>query len=670
MSSPGKNSNKISSSDAELGVQKTYKDYFLQYASYVITDRSIPQAKDGLKPVQRRILHSLWENEDGRYNKVANLVGHCMKYHPHGDTSIYAALVTMAQKELLIDTQGNWGNPATGDSAAAARYIEARLTSFAKEVMFAKHLTEYQLSYDGRNREPICFPTRFPLLLATGTEGIAVGMTTRILPHNFLELLTAQKSFLENHEFKLYPDFPTGGLADISNYNDGRKGSRVRVRAKMENGPGKSLIIRELPYGATTQSLIESILSANEKGKIKITQIEDNTAERVEIVVTFQRGVDMYQAKQALYAFTNCELTLSSTPMVIRKDRPELCSISNLLIDSTKRTKALLKQDLEYRREQLTWDWHRLRLVHIFVENRIYLRIEQCKTLKSVLLEIDKGLEPHKSKLRNNVTKKDLNYLTEIPIKSISAWDANKAIEKLNKIDSQLVAIRRNLRNLTLYTINYIDYLIETYGSGRERRTKLTTFDTVKAQTVAAKSEKLYADRKAGFIGTDAKIGTEIGPCSNLHDVMVVLKDGTILVTKISPKKYVGDNIMYIQLFEPDTRQTIFNAIYEEKGTGRAIVKRFKIGGVTRNKNYSLGKKENVMRALFFQSDEARFCHVRLRKKPRIKLNLYIDFHSYTVKGRNTRGITLTPHKIASVRQISERIYNQRIISHSKPHNF
>ena len=653
--------NRISPSNGELGIRATYKDYFLQYASYVITDRAIPHAVDGLKPVQRRILHALWENEDGRYNKVANLVGHCMKYHPHGDASIYAALVSMAQKELLIDTQGNWGNPHTGDSAAAARYIEARLTPFARDVVFAPHLTEYQLSYDGRNQEPVLLPVRFPLLLATGAEGIAVGMTTRILPHNFLELLEAQKAWLRKEEFTLYPDFPTGGLADVTQYNDGAQGTRVRVRARVEIGAGKTLVIRELPYGMTTESLIDSILSANEKGKIKVAHIEDNTAEQVEIVVTFQRGVDMEQARDALYAFTNCEISLSSNPMVIRQERPEDCTISELLIATAKKTRALLKQDLEYRQERLIQKWHRLRLVQIFVEHRVYLRIENCRTWDAVLFEIDRGLEPHKHQLRSEVTEQDLVYLTEVKIKRISAWDAAKAKAEFEKIDRELAAIRRDLRSLTAYMIGYIDRLIQTYGEGRQRKTELTSFDTVKAQTVAARTEKLYVDRKGGFIGTDPKIGEEMDPCSSLHDVMVVLQDGGLQVTRIEPKKYVGENIIYLQLFEHNDRETTFNSVYADQSTGRGMIKRFQVGGVTRDRRYELGKTESGSRVLFFQPSGARFCHVRLRKKPCVKTDLYVDFEEYAVKGRGAAGVVLTKHKISSVRQISERVYLERL---------
>ncbi len=650
-----------SSPGGELGIGSTYKDYFLQYASYVIRDRAIPHAADGLKPVQRRILHALWENEDGRYNKVANLVGHCMKYHPHGDASIYAALVTMAQKDLLIDTQGNWGNPLTGDSAAAARYIEARLTPFARDVVFAPHLTEWQLSYDGRNQEPVLLPVRFPLLLATGAEGIAVGMTTKVLPHNFVELLEAQKAWLRKEEFTLYPDFPGGGLADVTQYNDGARGSRVRVRARVEMGAGKTLVIRELPYGTTTEHLIDSILSANEKGKIKLAHVEDNTAEQVEIVVTFQRGVDMAQARDALYAFTACEVSLASNPMVIRGERPQECTISQLLIATTKRTRALLKRDLEHRQDRLVQKWHRLSLVQIFVEHRVYLRIEDCRTWDAVLFEIDRGLEPHKDQLRGEVTEEDLVYLTEVKIRRISAWDAEKAKSELERIDRELADIRRDLRNLTACTIRYIDRLIETYGEGRQRKTELTSFNTVKAQTVAARTEKLYVDRKGGFIGTDPKIGEEVGPCSILHDVMVVLKDGGLQVTRIDSKKYVGDNIIYLQLFEHNDRETTFDSIYEDLRTGRGLIKRFQVGGVTRDRRYELGKAKRGARVFLFQPRGSRFCYVRLRKKPRIKTDLYVDFEEYGVKGRGAAGVVLTRHKISSVRSISERVYLERL---------
>ncbi len=648
-------------SPGEVGVRGMYKDYFLQYASYVITDRAIPDLADGLKPVQRRILHSLWENEDGRYNKVANIVGHSMKYHPHGDASIYAALVAMGQKDLLIDTQGNWGNPATSDPAAAARYIEARLTKFAKEVVFAPHLTTYQLSYDGRNREPVTLPVRFPLLLALGAEGIAVGLTTRILPHNFIELLEAQKAFFRNQRFELFPDFPTGGLADVSAYNDGLAGGRVKVRAKLEESGGKAIVIREIPYGTTTESLIDSIISANEKGKIKVAHIEDNSAAEIEIVVTFQRGVDMENARDALYAFTGCEVSLSTNTMVVRDGRPQAMTVTELVIDSAKRTRRLLKLDLELKREELEQRWHQKSLVQIFVENRIYLRIESCKTWEAVLAEIDAGLEPHKKKLRRPVVQEDLVYLTEVKIRRISAWDAEKAREELDAIDRELAQVNKNLKNLTTFTIGWLDHLLEAHGKGKERRTGLESFETVKAVAVVERTEKLYLDRVAGFIGTDSKIGDEIGPCSDLDDVLVLLEDGGLVVTKVATKKYVGEKILYAQVFKPEDRDKVFNLVYEDSASGKAFLKRFTVGGVTRDKRYEMGKGKKGTRILFLETGEGSHAHVRLRKKPRIKTDLYVRFDDQLVKGRGAGGVVLTKHKISSVKGISEQVYVNRV---------
>ncbi|MFQ5740152.1 MAG: DNA gyrase/topoisomerase IV subunit A [Acidobacteriota bacterium] len=646
----------------DLGIRSTYKDYFLQYASYVITDRAIPDQADGLKPVQRRILHSLWENDDGRYNKVANIVGHCMKYHPHGDASIYSAFVSLGQKGLLIDPQGNWGNPSTNDPAAAARYIEARLTPFAKEVVFAPHLTTYKISYDGRNREPITLPIRFPLLLATGTEGIAVGLTTRILPHNFIELLEAEKAFFRKESFQIYPDFPTGGMADVSGYRDGRTGGRVKVRARIEPGGGKSLVIREIPFGTTTESLIDSILRASSKGKIKVAHIEDNSAAQIEIVVTFQRGVDMDKAVDALYAFTDCETVLSSNGMVIREGRPQELSASEILIENARQTRSLLKQDLEIQQQRLEQRWHRKSLVQIFVENRIYLRIERCTSWESVLSQIETGLEPHKPKLRREVTQDDLVYLTEVRIRRISAWDSARAQEELASIDQELARVRRHLRHLTQYVIDYIDHLIETYGKGRERKTRITTFDSVKAVTVVERTRKLFIDRAGGFVGTDSRIGDEIGSCSNLDDILVILRDGGMVVTKVAAKKYVGEQIIHAQIFGPGDQERIFNLVYQDSASGKSFLKRFSVGGITRDKRYELGRGKKTSRILFLSRGRGCFAHVRLRKKPRIsKLDLYLRFDEFLVKGRGAGGITLTRHKISSVKEISKRVYCDRL---------
>jgi len=647
-------------SGGNLGVEETFKDYFLQYASYVITDRAIPDIEDGLKPVQRRILFSLWENEDGRYGKVANIVGHCMKYHPHGDASIFSAMVGLGQKGLLIDTQGNWGDSVTNDRAAAARYIEARLTAFAKEVAFAPHLTTYKHSYDGRSKEPLTLPVRFPLLLAMGAEGIAVGLTTRILPHNFIELLEAQKAHLRGEDFTLLPDFPTGGLIDVKDYMDGAPGSRVKVRAVIERGKGKSVIIREVPYGTSTESLIDSILKANEKGKIKVSNIQDNSAAKIEIVVSFQRGVDMDKAEDALYAFTDCEVSLSSNSMVIRKGKPTALSASEILIESTKRTRALLRRDLEIELERLERLWHLKSLVQIFVENRIYLRIEKCETWVEVLYEIDRGLEPHLDRLRRPVTEEDLVYLTEVKIRRISAWDSKKAEEELNKIDEEMSKVRRNLRNLTPFTIDYLDNLLAKYGKGRERRTEICSFDTVAAVSVVERTEKLYIERKAGFIGTDLKDGEELGPCSPLDDVMVVLQDGGMVVARVADRKYLGENIMYASLIRPGARDTVFNLIYEDVETGRVYAKRFTVGGYTRERRYELGPAKKK-KALLLAIGNGVCAHIKLRKKPRIRTDVYLRFDELLVKGRGAAGNTVTRHQASSAREISEAVYCSRL---------
>jgi topoisomerase-4 subunit A len=646
--------------EATLGVEETYKEYFLQYASYVITDRAIPDLEDGLKPVQRRILHSLWENEDGRYSKVANLVGHCMKYHPHGDASIYSAMVGLGQKGLLIDTQGNWGDPTTNDAAAAARYIEARLTPFSKETVFAPHLTTYKHSYDGRSKEPVTLPVRFPLLLALGAEGIAVGLTTRILPHNTIELLEAQKAYFRKEEFQLYPDFPSGGVIDVKDYNDGLPGSRVKVRGLLEKGAGKSIVIREIPYGTNTDGLIESILKAREKGKIKVAKIQDNSAAAIEIVVTFQRGVDMKKAEEALYAFTDCEISLSSNCTVIKDGVPATLSISQVLAENAERTRGLLKKDLEIQAQKLNQQWHLKTLVKIFIENRIYLRIEKCETWVDVLFEIDKGLEPHLSKLRKAVTEEDLVYLTEVKMRRISKWDSKKAEEELARIDEELKTVRKNLRNLTQFTIRYLDYLLETYAKDSGRRTKILSFDTVKAAAVVERTEKLYLEPKAGFIGTDLKDAQEIGSCSSLDDVMLVLEDGGLLVTKVADRKYVGENVQHAQLFGPEDRDAVFCLVYEDLANGRTYAKRFKVGGFTRDRRYELGSSKRT-HILFFSSSEGCFAHVKLRRRPRIKTDLYLRFDDILVKGRSANGVLLTKHKVSRVKRISEAVYLNRL---------
>lgn len=642
----------------KLTIEDTYRDYFLQYASYVITDRAIPDLADGFKPVQRRIMHSLWEMDDGRYHKVANVVGHSMQYHPHGDASIYSALVGLGQQDLLIDTQGNWGDPVTGDSAAAARYIEARLTKFAKEVLFAPHLTEYKKSYDGRHKEPIVLPARFPLLLLMGAEGIAVGLSTKILPHNFLEIIDAVQSYLRQEPFELYPDFPTGGVADIGAYNDGRPGSKVKVRARLEKSDGKTIVIREIPYGTTTSSLIDSIIAAGDKGKIKLSHIEDNTAAAVEIRVTFQRGVEMDKAIDALYAFTECEVSHSPNGMMIIDGKPETMGAMEMVAQGADQTKALLKADLEHQLEQLELRWHHKSLVQIFIENRLYLRIEKCTTWEAVLAEIDRGLEPFKKTLRRPVGEDDLVMLTEVKMRRISAWDAERAREELLAIDREIKQVRRNLKNLVPYTIEWFDRLRETYGKGRERKTELATFDAIKAIHVVERTEKLYVDRENGFVGTELKNAEEIGPCSSLDDVLVVLENGNMTVVKVAAKVYVGEKIVHVQVFTPADRETVFNLIYEDILSGKAWAKRFTVGGVTREKMYNLGRNAKKPKILFCEPGAEAFVHIKLRKKPRIRTDRYFNFAEMLVKNRDAGGNSLSKHKISSVRAISQTVFN------------
>jgi topoisomerase-4 subunit A len=642
---------------AKLALEDTYRDYFLQYASYVITDRAIPDLADGFKPVQRRLMHSLWEMDDGRYNKAANVIGHTMQYHPHGDASIGAALVGMGQRGLLVDPQGNWGDPATGDAAAAPRYIEARLTKFARETLFAAQLTDYKLSYDGRHKEPVTLPARFPILLLTGAEGIAVGLSTKILPHNFIEICEAAKSYLRQEPFELFPDFPTGGLADASAYNDGRPGSRIKVRARLEKGDGKTIVIREIPYGATTASLIDSILAAADKGKIKLARIDDNTAAQVEIHVTFQRGVEMDKAIDALYAFTECEIAHSPNGMVIVDGRPESLGVMEMLAIAADRTRALLKRDLEYQLSQLESRWHNKSLVQIFVENRIYLRIEKSETWDAVLAEIDAGLKPFKNVLRREVTPDDLVMLTEVKMRRISAWDAERAREELLAVDQEIKQVRKNLRNLTPYTIDWFDHLQKNYGPGRERRTELTSFDAIKAIEVVERTEKLFVDREAGFVGTDLKNAEELGPCSMLDDVIVFLENGGMQVVKVAQKAYVGEKIVHAQRFAPEDREMVFNIIYEDALSGKAWVKRIQVGGVTRDKVYDLGRNAKKPRVLFCEPGAEKFVHIKLRKKPRIRTDRWFNFAEQIVKGRDSGGNVVSKHRIAHVRAVSPEVY-------------
>lgn len=619
-----------------------YREWFLDYASYVILERAVPHIYDGLKPVQRRILHAMKRLEDGRYNKVANIIGFTMQYHPHGDASIGDALVALGQKDLLIDTQGNWGNIHTGDNAAAARYIEARLSKFALDVVFNPKTTEWKLSYDGRNKEPVNLPVKFPLLLAQGAEGIAVGLAAKILPHNFIELLDACIAYLENQPFLLLPDFPTGGMADCSRYNDGRHGGRIRVRARISQLDKKTLCISELPFGQTTSSLIDSILAAAEKGKIKIKKIDDNTSDKVEILVHLPPGVSPDQTMDGLYALTDCEISIATNLCVIDGDKPRFPGVSEVLKISVENTRNLLRRELEIRRGELEDNWHAASLEKIFIENRIYNHIETCVTWESVIETIDRGLAPFKNLLRREVTTEDIVGLTEIKIKRISRYDAFKADEYIRALEEELKEIAAHLAGLTEYTIAYYRRIREKYGPGRERKTEIRNFDVIEAAKVAAANEKLYVNRKEGFIGTGLKKDEFVGECSDIDDVIVFLKDGKYQVTKVADKVFVGKDIIYVGVFQKNDERTVYNAIYQDGKEGMALIKRFAVPGVTRDKEYDVTQGKPGSRLLYFSANpngEAERVKIYLKPKKNLrKLEFETDFREIAIKGRNSQG--------------------------------
>jgi len=564
----------------ESRVRGMYREYFLDYASYVILERAVPALEDGLKPVQRRLMHALHEMDDGRFHKVANVIGQTMKYHPHGDASIGDALVQLGQKDLLIDTQGNWGNIYTGDSAAAPRYIEARLSKFALDVAFSPKITQYQASYDGRGKEPLFLPVKFPLLLAQGVEGIAVGLSTKILPHNFNELIDASVAHLRGRSFQLYPDFPTGGIADVSGYQDGERGGRVRVRAKIEVEDKKTLVIREIPYGTNTTSLIESVIKANDKGKIKIKKIEDNTAEHVEIVIHLLPGVSPDQMVDALYAFTACESSVSTMACVIIDEKPVFMGVREMLRRSTDTTVAVLKAELELKLHELQEQWHFASLEKIFIEHRIYRDIEEAETWEAVMENIRVGLAPHTKHLLRAVTDEDIVRLTEIRIKRISKFDANKADEHLRALEGQIAEVKHHLDNLIDYAVEFFKNLKKKYGAGRDRKTELRGFEQVVATQVAIANAKLYVNRAEGFVGTGLRKDELVGDCADIDDVVVIRRDGTMLVTKVGDKKFVGTDIGHVSVFKKGDERTIYNVIYRDGARGASFAKRFPIGGV------------------------------------------------------------------------------------------
>jgi len=636
-----------------IPVSGLYENWFLDYASYVILERAVPALADGFKPVQRRILHAMKDLDDGRYNKVANIIGHTMKYHPHGDASIGDALVQLGQKDLLIDMQGNWGNTLTGDGAAAPRYIEARLSKFALEVAFNAKTTEWGVSYDGRNKEPVFLPVKFPLLLAQGAEGIAVGLACKMLPHNFVELIDASIAVLKGKRTNILPDFPNGGMADFTNYNGGMRGGKIRVRAKIRQLDKKTLVIDEIPHGTTTTSLIESVIKANDKGKIKIKKIEDNTADKAEIVVHIPTGLSPDKTIDALYAFTDCEVSISPNACVIENDKPRFVDVNEMLKLSTEQTVELLKMELEIRKHELNEAWHFASLEKIFIENKIYRDIEEAETWEEVIGNISKGLKPHIKHLRRDVTEDDIVRLTEIKIKRISKFDSFKADDHLARLEAELEQVQHHLDNIIDFSIEYFKNLKKKYGEGRERRTEIKTFDTIVATKVVVANKKLYVNREEGFIGYGLKKDEYVKDCSDIDDIIVFREDGKMVVTKIDSKKFVGKNIVHTGVWKKGDKRTIYNMVYQDGKAGRAMVKRFPVNSITRDKEYDLTAGNPGSKVLYFTANpngEAEVVHVKLRARPNLKkLRFDFDFSELAIKGRGAKGNILSKNIVSKV---------------------
>ncbi len=630
-----------------------YKNWFLDYASYVILERAVPHINDGLKPVQRRILHAMYRMDDGRYNKVANIIGYTMQYHPHGDASIGDALVQLGQKNLLIDTQGNWGNIFTGDSSAAPRYIEARLTRFAHEVVFNPKTTTWKLSYDGRNQEPVTLPVKFPLLLAQGVEGIAVGLASKILPHNFGELIDASIAHLRGEPFDLYPDFPTGGMIDVSRYNDGLRGGAVKVRAKIEKVDNRTLKIADIPFGKNTTSLIESIIKANEKGKIKIKRIDDNTAENVEILIHLPSGVSPDKTIDALYAFSDCEVSISPNACVIKDNKPLFLGISDILRANTDHTVYLLKRELEIRKGELEDAWHKSSLEKIFIEKKIYQRIEDCETWEAIIQTIDHGLEPYKKLLKREVTRDDIVRLTEIKIKRISKYDSKKADEYIASLEEEMEQVDYHLANLTTYAIDYYKRIKRIFAKNFPRMTEIRSFASIEASKVVVKNEKLYINRQDGFIGTSLRKDEYVCDCSDIDEVILFYKNGKYMITKVSEKAFVGKNIMHIAIFKRNDKRTIYNAVYRDGKAGYTYMKRFAVTGITRDKEYDLTQGTPGSRVLYFSANpngEAEILKVVLKPRARIRNLIFeVDMGELAIKGRGSRGNILSKNEIHKI---------------------
>ena len=630
-----------------------YKDWFLDYASYVILERAVPAIEDGFKPVQRRIMHSMKDLDDGRYNKVANIVGHTMQYHPHGDASIADAMVQIGQKDLLIDTQGNWGNILTGDRAAASRYIEARLSKFALDVVYNPKITEWQASYDGRRREPVNLPVMFPLLLAQGGEGIAVGLSTKILPHNFIELIDASVKHLKGKRFTIVPDFPTAGIADFSDYKDGLRGGKVRVRAKISQLDKNTLVITEIPFATNTSSLIDSILKANDKGKIKIKKIEDNTAANVEILVHLPSGISPDKTIDALYAFTNCESSISPLGCVIEDNKPFFVGVSEMLRRSTDNTVQLLKSELEIRLGEFEEQWHFASLERIFIEKRIYRDIEEEETWEGVIQAIDKGLQPHVKHLKRAITEDDIVRLTEIRIKRISKFDIDKAQQKIDSLEDQIAEVKHHLANLIAYAIAFFERLKKEYGAGKERKTEIRVFDDVDATKVVIRNTKLYVNREEGFIGTSLRKDEYVCDCSDIDDIIVFTKEGKMMVTKVDSKTFIGKDIIHVAVFKKKDKRTIYNLMYRDGKGGPTYVKRFAVTSTTRDKEYDLtnGSKNSV--SWYFSANpngEAEVVTIHLRHVGSIKkLKWDVDFADVLIKGRASKGNLITKHAVKKI---------------------
>lgn len=657
---PEENQDPISE-DAQLGNSQTiplsglYENWFLDYASYVILDRAVPHINDGFKPVQRRILHSLKEMDDGRYNKAANVIGNTMKYHPHGDASIGDAMVQIGQKDLLIDCQGNWGDPVTGDSAAAARYIEGRLSKFANDVVFNPDTTEWQLSYDGRNKEPVTLPVKFPLLLAQGAEGIAVGLATKIMPHNFMELIDASVDVLKGGRPNLMPDFPTGGMADCSAYNEGQRGGKIRVRAKIEERDKKTLAITEIPYGTTTIGLIDSIVSANEKGKIKIKKIEDNTAQYVEIMIHLASGISPDVTIDALYAFTSCEVSISPNTCVIRNDKPYFMSVNDILIENTKQTKSLLKQELEIRLRELQEKIFFSNLLKIFIQEGMYKHpdYENSGDFETVVQVLTQLFTPFFEQFYREILPEDYKKLIDKPMSSITRFDVKKADEQMATLEEEIKKVRHHLRHLTDYAIDWFERIREKYGKGRERKTELRIFDRVEAAQVALANVKLYVNRTDGFIGTGMRKDEYVGDCSDLDDIIVFRSDGKCLVTKIQDKVFVGKDIIHVAVFKKGDDRTVYNLIYRDAKSGVSYIKRFSILGVTRDKEYDLTKGNKGSKVLYFTANpngEAEVVHIQLKPHSKLrKLQFDTDFSEIAIKGRGSQGNIITKYPIKKI---------------------